>query len=74
MLLGKAKLNTIEVLISMSLINSYSSHDKFVSVNDALKAYNEMKEEINNFCGIYYLNMVDLSKKTNERNDRNKSR
>ena len=62
MLLGKAKLNTIEVLIK-SLINSYSSHDKFVSVNNALKAYNEMKEEINNFCGIYYLNMVDLSKK-----------
>ena len=63
MLLGKANLNTIKVLISMSLINSYSSHDKFFSVNNALKAYNEMKEEINNFCGIYYLNMVDLSKK-----------
>ena len=28
-LLGKYKLNTIEVLISKALINSYISHDKF---------------------------------------------
>ena len=30
MLLGKDKLNTIEVLISKSLIESYISHDEFV--------------------------------------------
>ena len=33
-LLGKYKLNTIEVLISKSLIDSYISHDELVSVNN----------------------------------------
>ena len=28
--------------------NSYSNHDKFISVNNVLKEYNEMKEEIKN--------------------------
>ena len=32
-LLGKANLNTIEVLISKSLIDSYISHDEYASVN-----------------------------------------
>ena len=45
MLLVKYTLNTIEVLISKNLIDSYISHDEFVSVN-ALRKYNEMKEEI----------------------------
>ena len=31
--LGKDKLNTIEVLISKALINSYICHDELVSVN-----------------------------------------
>ena len=48
MLLGKDKLNTIEVLISKTLIDSYISHDEFVSVNDVLTEYNEMKKEIKN--------------------------
>ena len=34
-LLGKGNLNTIEVLISKALIDSYISHDKFVSINNA---------------------------------------
>ena len=38
-LLGKAKLNTFEILISKALINSYISHDKFVSVNNVLREY-----------------------------------
>ena len=45
-LLGKPKLNTIEVLISKALINSYISHDEFFSIINVLKEYNEMKEEI----------------------------
>ena len=45
-MLEKDKLNTIEILISQSLIDSYISHDEFVSVNNVLKEYNEMKEEI----------------------------
>ena len=47
-LLGKDKLNTIEVLISKALIDSYISHDKFVSVNNVLREYYEMKEETKN--------------------------
>ena len=47
-LLGKDKLNIIEVLISKALIDSYISHDEFDSVKNALKEYNEMKEEIKN--------------------------
>ena len=45
-LLGKSKLDAIEVLISKSLIDSYISHDEFVSVNNILREYNEMKEGI----------------------------
>ena len=44
-LLGKDKVNTIEILISQSLIDSYISHDEFVSVNNVLREYNEMKKE-----------------------------
>ena len=47
-LLGKNKLNTIEVLISTALIDSYISHDEFVSINNVLREYNEMKEEKKN--------------------------
>ena len=49
----KNKLNTIEALISKSLIDSYISHDEFVSVNSALKEYNEIKRRNKKFCGIY---------------------
>ena len=45
-LLGKYKLNTIEVLISKSLIDSYISHDELVSVNNVSREYNEMEKEI----------------------------
>ena len=44
-LFGKDKLNIIEVLISKALINSYISHDKFVTVSNVLREYNEMKNE-----------------------------
>ena len=47
-LLGKDKLNIINVLISKTLIDSNISHDEFVSVKNALKEYNEMKKEIKN--------------------------
>ena len=41
---GKDKLNTIEVLISKALIDSRISHDKFVSINNVLREYDEMKK------------------------------
>ena len=43
-MLAKAKLNTVEVLISKTLIDSSISHDEFVSVNNVLKEYDHMKE------------------------------
>ena len=46
MLLGTTKLDTIKVLISKALTNSYVSHDQFVSVNNVLREYKEIKEGI----------------------------
>ena len=45
-MLGKDKLNINEVLISKALIDSFINHDEFISVNNVLREYNEMKEEI----------------------------
>ena len=39
-LFGKDKLNIIEVLISKASIDSYISHDEFVSVNNVLRECN----------------------------------
>ena len=47
-MLGKDKLNTIEVLISKSLIESYIIHGEYVSIKNMLREYNEMKKEIKN--------------------------
>ena len=46
--LAKSKLNKIEVLISKFLIDLNISHDEFVSINNVLKVYEEMKKEIKN--------------------------
>ena len=48
LLLPKSKLNNIEVLISKSSIDSNISHDKFVSINNALKKFYGKKENIKN--------------------------
>ena len=47
-LLARSKLNRIEVLISKTLIDSVFSHDEFVLINNEVKEYNDMKEEIKN--------------------------
>ena len=47
-LLAKIKLNSIEVLLSKALIDSYISHDELGLVNNVLKGYDNMKEEIKN--------------------------
>ena len=44
-LVTKTKLNTIKVLISKALIDSYINHDEFVLVNNVLRKYNEMKKK-----------------------------
>ena len=46
MLLARSKLNSIEALISKSLIVSNISHDEFVLINNGLKEYDDMKKEI----------------------------
>ena len=45
-LLGKDKLNSIEFLLSKTLINSYINNDGFSSVNNVLSEHYEMKEEV----------------------------
>ena len=47
-LLVKAKLNSIEVLISKALIDSNISHDEFVLIDNVGKQYDNIKEEIKN--------------------------
>ena len=65
-LLRKIKLDTIEVFICKSLIESYISHQEFVSVNNLLREYNEVKEEIKKILELY--NMIDISGKGYGRN------
>ena len=45
-LLVKSQLNGIEVLISKALIDSNISHDEFALINNVLKEFYDMKEEI----------------------------
>ena len=47
-MLAKSKLNRIEVLISKALIDLNISRDEFVLINNVLKVYIKMKEEIKN--------------------------
>ena len=44
----KQKLNSIKVLNCEVLTDSYTIHDEFVAKNDALRKYDDMKEQINN--------------------------
>ena len=46
LLLAQSKSNSIEVLISQALIDLNISHDEFVLINNALKEYDSVKEEI----------------------------
>ena len=55
MLLEKGKLNIIEVLISKALIDSYICLGEFVSVNNVLREYYEMKEEVNPETSVEYI-------------------
>ena len=45
---AKSKLNSIEVLISKTLIDSNISHDEFVLINNVLKEFDDTKEEMKN--------------------------
>ena len=45
-MLVKCQLNGIEVLISKALIDSNINHDEFALINNVLKEFYDMKEEI----------------------------
>ena len=47
-MLAKSKLNSTEVSISKALIDSSISHNEFVLINNMIKEYDDMKEEIKN--------------------------
>ena len=47
-MLAESKLNNIEVLIPKALIDSNISHDEVVLINNPLKEFYDMKEEIKN--------------------------
>ena len=51
-LLAKTKLNSIEIFISKALIDPDISHDKLVLINNVLKEYDDMKEELNSSLKI----------------------
>ena len=46
--LQNLKSNSIEVLISKTLIDSNINHDSFVLINNVLSEYDDTKEEIKN--------------------------
>ena len=60
-LLAKSKLNSIEVLIFKVLIDSNISHDEFVLINNVLKGYDDINEDIKNF-GKKAMIQIDLKK------------
>ena len=46
LLLAKSKLNSVEILISKTLVDLNIIHDEFVLMKNVLKECNDMKEEI----------------------------
>ena len=48
MLLAKSNLTSVKVLISKVLIDSNINHDEFVLINNILKEFYDMTEEIKN--------------------------
>ena len=49
LLLTKSKLNTIEVLNPKALIDLNLSHEEFVLINNVLKKFYKIKEELKSF-------------------------
>ena len=45
-MLEKDNLISVKVLISEALVDSYISHDEFISINNVLREYCEIKEEM----------------------------
>ena len=47
-MLAKSRLNSIEILIYKAWIDSNISHDEFVLINNVMKEFYDMKDEIKN--------------------------
>ena len=62
-LLAKTKLSSAEVLISIASINSNISHYEFVLVNNDLKEYDDMREEIKNLKTVQKLKSKTVHQK-----------
>ena len=60
-LLAKTQLNSIEALIFNASTESYNSYDEFDSVNNVLREYDEMKEEIKNSKNFELATVKNLS-------------
>ena len=52
MWLAKFKLNSIEVFISKALVDSSIGHDELILINNVLKEFYDMKEEIKNYNNV----------------------
>ena len=50
-LLAKSKLNSAEIIICKTLIDSNINHDEFVLISNVLKQFYDMKEETKNSNG-----------------------
>ena len=57
-MLAKSKLNSIEVLISMALIDSVISHDEFVLTNNVLKEYKKNEKRNKKFKNLAHVAKV----------------
>ena len=47
-MLAKFQLSSIEVLVSKALIDPNISHEEFILINNVLKEFYDVKEEIKN--------------------------
>ena len=52
-MLAKSKLNSIAFLISKVLIDSNIIHEEFILLNNGLKEFYDMKDEIKNYIDKY---------------------
>ena len=63
-MLAKSKLNSIETLISQTLINLEISHEKFKTIVNEKEKYDQMKESIRNKKDKILLKIHKLIKKS----------
>ena len=61
MLYANTKFNTIKILIFKALSDSSTNHDKFISVNDELRKYNEIKKTMETYCASCKKNTANMN-------------